>query len=142
LENIGVFKQRIFINDSASTNPESAIAAIRSVSNIGMIILGGLDRGYDFTELVKIIAENKISNFILFPDTQEKISQLLKKICHYQIQIYYCQDMKSAVYNCYKYAPIGSSVLLSTGTPSFNMFANFPDRGEQFKKWVKYYAQS
>src|SRR5690606_10499397 len=51
LEHIGTFQEIDFYDDSISTTPESAIAGIRALGNVDTIILGGVDRGYDFTEL-------------------------------------------------------------------------------------------
>jgi len=134
LEFVGEFKGIKFYDDSISTAPESAIAAIKSLKNIGVLILGGEDRGYDFGRLEKSICEYKIKNVILFPDTGKKILKSRK-----EFNVLETSSMNEAVKFAYKYASVGSICLLSPASPSYKLWNNFDfeERGDEFKKWVK-----
>lgn len=78
LEYVGSFRGIGFYNDSISTTPESTIQAIETLEdNLDTLIVGGLDRGYDFSELVESILQSKIRNLILFPETGKKIRDLI-----------------------------------------------------------------
>ena len=79
LQLIGTYKKIIFYDDAISTTPQSTIFAIKTLKKIGTIFLGGEDRGYDFSELATILAEEKIKNIILFPESGQKIKSLLVK---------------------------------------------------------------
>ncbi|MFS8160157.1 MAG: UDP-N-acetylmuramoyl-L-alanine--D-glutamate ligase [Candidatus Roizmanbacteria bacterium] len=133
-ELVGTYKGIRFINDSASSNPASAIFALKQIKNVKTIILGGLDRGYDIKELVSTLRKSSVENVILFPDLGDKLYTHLsqKKFIVHQVD-----NMKDAVKQSYALTANDSTCLLSPGAPSYNMFSGFPDRGDQFKKWVK-----
>lgn len=126
-----------FVNDAISTTPESTIVAINSFKKkIGSIILGGLDRGYDFTELAKILTINKIKTVILFPDSGNKIKKEILKYTNYEINFYETESMELAVKFAFKNTEKDKICLLSTASPSYNLFKNFEDKGTQFKYHV------
>ncbi|MDD4531046.1 MAG: cyanophycin synthetase, partial [Candidatus Gracilibacteria bacterium] len=133
LEFVGNFKGIDFYDDAISTTPESTIEAIKIFNkNIGTIFLGGLDRGYSFENLVKLIIESEIKNFVLFPDTGAKIKKLLPD----SVRILETKNMKEAVEFAYKNTPAGKVCLLSCASPSYSIWKNFEEKGNEFKKWV------
>jgi len=132
LEFAGNFKGIKFYNDSISTAPESAIAGIEALKDIGTIILGGEDRGYDFTELEKIIKKYKINNIVLFPDTGKRILKSKKGF-----NILETSSMEKAVQFAYANTPKNSICLLSPASPSHNLWKNFEERGDEYVRWVK-----
>lgn len=134
LEPAGTHRGVRFVNDSASSNPVSAMFALSRVKDVDTIILGGLDRGYDVSDLVEHLAHSQIKHIILFPDLGKKIKKSLPKG---RFTVYEARDMKEAVQQSYALTAKGMTCLLSPGAPSYNMFSGFPDRGDQFKKWVK-----
>ncbi|MEA2088658.1 MAG: UDP-N-acetylmuramoyl-L-alanine--D-glutamate ligase, partial [Patescibacteria group bacterium] len=144
LENIGKFKKICFYNDSASVTPESTIEAIKTLGrgNIDTIILGGLDRGYNFDGLVKNILKAEIKNIIFFKNSDKNIWKSLKKI--YQKSDKKCslpekkqiKNMNDCVQQCFKITSPEKICLLSPASPSYLSFKNFKDRGDQFKKEV------
>ena len=140
LEFVGRFADIEFYDDAISTAPESTIAAIESLKNIGTIFLGGEDRGYDFRQLAEIILENKIPNIILFPDSGEKINQELTKTKKSLPKIFETTSMEDAVKFAYQNTPKNTICLLSTASPSYSLWKNFEEKGNQFKSFVKKYA--
>ncbi len=146
LELVGEYKGISFYDDAISTTPESTIAAIDCFdSRIGTLIVGGLDRGYDFEELARKIIHNEIENLICFPGSGEKIAQTVRKLAldeptKQPTKVFYVQDMKAAVEQAYRITAKGKICLLSTASPSYNLFKNFEEKGEKFAQFVKQMA--
>ena len=132
LELVGKFKGIIFYNDASSTNPDSSILAIESLKDIDTIFLGGQDRGYDFSHLEKVIKKYKIRNIVLFPDSGEKIIKNKSGL-----NILNTESMEEAVKFAYQNTLKGKICLLSGASPSYSLWKNFEEKGDQFKHFVK-----
>ncbi|MBQ8411271.1 MAG: UDP-N-acetylmuramoyl-L-alanine--D-glutamate ligase [Ruminiclostridium sp.] len=131
LENIGTFGGVQYITDSISTCPSTAIAAVKSFDKVDTIIIGGMDRGIDYTELVSFINSSDIENIILLPDSGYRIySELDGK----KRNIYKAENLIDAV----RYAKTVTKVrcLLSPAAASYGFYKNFEERGEHFKELV------
>lgn len=136
LENIGTFRNITFYDDALSTTPQSTIAAIKALPYIGTIFLGGSNRGYDFTELAKTLIEYKIPNIAVFPDSGSQILEALQG--HKRLpNILQTSSLEAAVEFAFQSGPPGSICLLSTASPSFSLWKNFEEKGEQFQYFVK-----
>ena len=94
--------------------------------------MGGLDKGGDFIGLRSLITE-KVRALILLGRAKEKISDALGDIT----ETLYVNDIKEAVKVSLSKASPGDVVLLSPGCASFDMFADFEDRGRKFKEAVR-----
>ena len=126
-----------YYDDSFSTTPETAIAAIESFEEPKILILGGSSKNSDFTELGKVISEsNSIKAIIGIGFEWERIKQGIRGLESGIRVIENCKDMKEVVENASKIATVGDVVLLSPACASFGMFENYKDRGDQFKKQV------
>lgn len=136
LQRIGEFRGITFINDSSATTPEAAIFALKHVPKVDTLILGGLDRKLDIQELVDVAISRGVSNYILFPDTQEKIKHALRKGGVSESAIFLCLNMHEAVRVCYQHAGDGGVCLLSPGFASYNSYKNFCARGDDFMQLV------
>jgi len=136
LQLVGVHNNITFYNDSLSTTPESTIAAIQSLESIGTLFLGGQDRGYNFSALAALIAEKKIPNIVLFPDSGETMLTEIKKTGHIPHTLA-TSSMKEAVQFAYANSPSGSTCLLSCASPSCSIFRDYKDRGDQFIEAVE-----
>ncbi|MEK7658299.1 MAG: UDP-N-acetylmuramoyl-L-alanine--D-glutamate ligase [Patescibacteria group bacterium] len=134
LEFIGEFKGIKFYDDAISTTPESTIMAIKSLKNIDTIFLGGEDRGYDFLHLEKTIKKYKINNIVLFPESGKRMK--LKSL-----NILRVKSMEEAVKFAYKHTKEGRVCLLSCASPSYSLWKNFEEKGNQFQSAVKKYAK-
>jgi UDP-N-acetylmuramoylalanine--D-glutamate ligase len=135
LEFIGEFKGIKFYDDAISTTPESTIMAIKALKNIGTIFLGGEDRGYNFLKLEKVLQKYKIKNIILFPESGEKILKFKK-----EFNVLKTSSMEQAIKFAYKHTPQNTVCLLSCASPSYSLWKNFKEKGEQFKFFVKKYG--
>jgi len=127
-EYITTIKGVKYINDTASTTPQSTIMAIEKFKNI-VLIAGGEDKNLNYEELRKKI-KKQVKHLILFPGSA---SNKIKKELDYTP----ANSMKQAVIKASRIAQKGDVVLLSPASASFNMFENEFDRGNQFVKYVK-----
>lgn len=121
-----------FYDDSISTTPGSAIAAIKSFTLPKVLILGGSYKGGDFTDLVKEIKKSNIRQIILMGDEANRIEQFLKDagIVKY-VNLERC-SMFEIVSKAAAAASPGDVVILSPACASFGMFKNYQDRGKKF----------
>jgi len=137
LQKVGTYQQITFYDDAISTTPESTIAALDALPSVGAIILGGLDRGYDFQHLAQVIATKKIPTLIFFPDSGATIRKAIAKTGYVATQQLDAQSMEQAVLFAYAHTPHNTACLLSCASPSYSIFKNFEDKGDQFQEWVK-----
>ena len=143
LQFVGNFRGILFYDDSLSTIPQATIAAIKALGskNISGLILGGYDRGIDFSEMSKMIAHLHLKTIILFPPSGERIYKSIMKEWSASRKnkplFFFVNNMKEAIQICYQYVPRGKICLLSPASPSFGVFKDYRDRGEQFIKYIK-----
>jgi UDP-N-acetylmuramoylalanine--D-glutamate ligase len=133
LERVGEFRGIIFYDNASSTTPESTVAALEALSNVDTILLGGLDRGYGFTKLITAIEEAGIQNVVLFPATGARIKALLPP----RLKTFETERMEEAVRFAYAKTAPGKIVLLSTASPSYSLWTNFSEQGNEFQKWAR-----
>ncbi|SRR6266568_2491475 len=126
-----------YFDDSFSTTPETAIAAIESFDQPKILILGGSSKGSDFTRLGKVIRESdSIKAIIGFGDEWEEIKASFGNLTKQVLFIEGATNMQQIVKAVVKIAQKGDVVLLSPACASFDLFKDYKDRGEQFKKEV------
>lgn len=127
-----------YFNDSFSTTPETAIAAIKAFKNPEILILGGSSKNSDFTELGEVIgsAEN-IKAIIGIGVEWARIKEKIKNVRPDTLIIEGADNMEKIVIAASKIAVPGDVVLLSPACASFDMFKNYKERGKQFKVEVR-----
>ena len=138
LEPVGKIDGVTFYNDSFATGPQPTIAAIKSFTEPTTIILGGSEKGLDYEELGREITKAKnIKTVIIIGQVGPKIIKGLKD-AKYRRSIVNLKTspMQKIVACAYRNTPRGGVVLLSPAAASFDMFADYKDRGNQFKKAV------
>ena len=136
-----------YYNDSASTNPLTAVAAIKSFPSPLILIAGGSDKGADFTVLGEEIARSlHIKTVILMGTTKPKIeaaietaisrlrSETVKR--ENPLELITAETYQEAFMVARFVAKAGDTVLLSPGCASFDMFKNYQERGEIFRSFV------
>ena len=125
-------------NDSVSSSPTRTIAGLKSFDEEIVLIAGGYDKNLDYTPIAKPILE-KVKTLILLGQTSGKIFDAVKNEEEKEgksIDIYICENLKDTVELAKKLAKPNQVVLFSPASASFDLFKNFADRGEQFKKLV------
>lgn len=120
-----------FYDDAISTTPESTIEAIKTLKKIGTIFLGGEDRGYKFAQLEKTLRTHKIPNVVLFPDSGP---HMLKSRAGFNILE--TRSMKKAVEFALANTKPGQICLLSTASPSYSLWKNFEEKGDEFRDCI------
>ncbi len=143
LEFLGKYQGIDFYNDSMSTIPEVTIVTLKSLKNITTLLVGGSPKGSDYSQLARVIVGSKVKTLIVLGQgTGQKVWQEIERInSQTEIEKFEVSDMKKAVEIAYNKTEKGKVCLLSPGAASFNMFKDYQDRGDQFKKMVIDYAK-
>jgi UDP-N-acetylmuramoylalanine--D-glutamate ligase len=128
-----------FYNDSFATGPQPTAAAVKSFTESETLILGGYDKGLEYSELIDAITHaSNISAILLIGDMGPKIEGLLKVAGYTGIMEYLGKpSMKVIVHKAVQVTPLGGVVILSPAAASFDMFKDYKDRGNQFKEQVR-----
>jgi len=134
LEFIGEFSGVKFYNDSISTVPESTIEAIKTLGKIDTLLLGGFDRGIDYSSLTDYLLKTEVNNFIFMGKAGDRILKLLKDRGVDPKKINLANNMEEAFSIIKSKAKKGGLCLLSPAASSYDMFKNFEHRGDAFKK--------
>ena len=122
-----------FINDSKATNVNSSWFALESMKKQVVWIVGGVDKGNEYSDLFSIVKE-KVKAIICLGDSNTNIIQSFQGKVETIVQ---ASSMKEAVNHSFNLAEKGETVLLSPACASFDLFKNFEDRGLQFKNAVR-----
>ncbi len=132
IEDCGVRAGVRYINDSKGTNPDAAVRAVLSFENI-ILIAGGYDKGARYDELIESFY-GRVKALVLMGATAGKIRSAAEKAGF--SDIYMAGTMKEAVETASRLSRPGDTVLLSPACASWDMYDNFEDRGDDFKKCV------
>ncbi len=122
-----------YINDSKATNVNATYYALDSMSAPTVWIVGGVDKGNDYKELMPLVRE-KVKAIICLGNDNSKIVYAFGNVVDLMVETY---AMEEAVKVAYKIAERGDTVLLSPACASFDLFENYEDRGHQFKEAIK-----
>ena len=133
LEKVLKINNVMYINDSKATNVNATFYALDSMENPTVWILGGVDKGNDYSELLPLVNE-KVKAIICLGVDNQKIINAFGNIVDTIIET---DSMTMAVQVAYKLAERNNTVLLSPACASFDLFENYEDRGRQFKEAVR-----
>ncbi|MDR2467260.1 MAG: UDP-N-acetylmuramoyl-L-alanine--D-glutamate ligase [Prevotellaceae bacterium] len=133
LEKVKKIRGVEFINDSKATNVNSAWYALESVPGKIVWIVGGTDKGNDYSALMEP-ARKKVKAIVCLGIDNKKIIEIFQNIVP---TITETRSAKDAVSQCMALSEPGDTVLLSPACASFDLFENYEDRGRQFKKAVR-----
>lgn len=134
MEFVGKFKDVLYYNDSIATIPESAISTITTLKDISSLIIGGMDRGIDYSSFIDFLNNSSIKNIICLPITGHLIAD---KISNSAINIYRINTMEEAVEIAKNVTEKNKICLLSPAAASYGFYKNFQERGNEFKRLVK-----
>ena len=134
LEKVATVRGIQFINDSKATNVNSCWYALQSMTTKTVLILGGKDKGNDYTEIEELV-RTKCSALVYLGLHNEKLHKFFDR---FGLPVADVQTgMKDAVEAAFQLAKKGETVLLSPCCASFDLFKSYEDRGDQFKKYVR-----
>lgn len=122
-----------FINDSKATNVNAVYYALESMNTPTVWIVGGTDKGNDYTELTDLV-KKKVRAIVCLGVDNSKIVSAFEGVVDNLVET---RSMQDAVRAAYMLARKGDTVLLSPACASFDLFENYTDRGNQFKKEIK-----
>jgi len=132
LESVAVIKGVEFVNDSKATNVDSVVYGLGSYSGPLIWIAGGVDKGNDYS-IIKDEVKKKVKALICLGKDNGKLKTSFGDIVS---QIYETQSVKELVHQALQVAEPGDVVLLSPACASFDLFKNYEDRGNQFRRAV------
>lgn len=134
LELVEIIDEITFVNDSKGTNPDSSIKALESFSEPIILIAGGKNKGSDFSELAARIKE-KVKDLVLVGQAAPEIRRAVEEIGY--SNIHPAATFEEAITTAAGLARRGDVVLLSPACASWDMFRNYEERGELFKRIVR-----
>ncbi len=133
LEKVCDVKGVHYINDSKATNVDACWYALESMKTPTVLIIGGKDKGNDYSSIIPLVREKCVGLVYLGADNKK----LHDNFDQLGIPVRDTHSMKDCVAACYEMARPGDTVLLSPCCASFDLFKNMEDRGEQFKTLVR-----
>ena len=133
MEHVATVRGVEFVNDSKATNVNSTWYALESMTKPTILILGGVDKGNDYSLIAELVKE-KVKAIVCMGTENRKIHEAFGDIVSLIVNT---ENAKDAVQSAFHFANKGDVVLLSPACASFDLFKNYEDRGNQFKKAVK-----
>lgn len=133
MEHVATVRGVEFINDSKATNVNSTWFALESLQKKAILILGGVDKGNDYT-LIEDLVKEKVRAIVCMGVDNKKIREAFKETVKTIIDTHSAHD---AVKTAFSLAAKGDAVLLSPACSSFDLFNNYEERGKKFKEAVK-----
>lgn len=142
LEYVGALEGVDYYDDSISTTVESAISAIKSVENIGTVLVGGMERGIDYEPLVTFLLAHPIDNVICMYDSGKRIYDRIGECADgpTATNFVYVPDLTAAVACAREVTAAGKACVLSPAAASYGAFKNFEHRGNVFRALLGFEA--
>ena len=133
LEKVLKINNVMYVNDSKATNVNATFYALDSMQTPTVWIVGGVDKGNDYSELFSLVNEN-VKAIICLGVENSKIIDAFGNLVDVMVE---AQSMDEAIKAAYRLSQRGDTVLLSPACASFDLFENYEDRGRQFKNAVR-----
>ena len=140
LELVGTFGGVTFVNDSISTISQAAISACQALGKVDFLLLGGHDRGIDYTPLVEFLREQPVPHLLFTGKAGERMMQMLQNgsvVAHFSKY----NSMEEAFDYLSTHAKVGDVCLLSPAASSYDQYKNFEERGAKFKALAKGFSR-
>lgn len=132
-ELVGTFGGVTFYNDSISTIPQAAIAALNTIKNVTFLLLGGYDREIDYMPLIEHLKKNPVRHLLFTGNAGKRMFDMLKCI-GYQSDMCVFNNLQEAFSIVKNKAEKGDVCLLSPAAASYDRYKNFEERGRMFKE--------
>ena len=132
LEFVGKYKDILFYDNSIATIPQATIEAVKALKEVNTLIIGGMDRGINYGELIDFINQSNIENIICMPKTGHDIAERIKNK-----NVYKVETMEGAVEIAKQETQKEKICLLSPAAASYGFFRNFEEKGDIYKQLVK-----
>ena len=136
LEYIGNVKGIEFYNDSISTIPQATIEALNTLPKTETLILGGFDRGIDYSVLIDHLAAHPVSNLIFTGEAGKRMMEMVKNNSKIQSKIFFETEYEAIVDIAFRVTTPGNICLLSPAASSYDRFKNFEYRGDFFRQLI------
>lgn len=139
LQYIGTVDGVKYYDDSISTICDTAIQALNSVKDADTVLIGGMDRGIDYEELITFLSSHSIANIILMAATGKRIyEEIHKKYADFNEigRLHLVETLEEAVLLAKRLTAKGRSCVMSPAAASYGIFKNFEERGEVFNRLV------
>ncbi len=141
MEKVGTFQGITFYNDCIATIPHAVLCAVEALKAVDTLIVGGKDRGLDYSGFVAALEKSRIRNIIGTPDTGHAIVNALHAR-NSEKNAVAAADLDEAVRAAYSYTEKGKICLLSPAASSYNVYKNFEEKGRHYKELVRKYGKT
>lgn len=131
LELVGKFDDVLYYDNSIGTIPMATIEAVKALKHVDTLIIGGMDRGLDYSDFINFLNNSDINNIICMPKTGHDIAKKLR-----EEKCYIVDTLEEAVNTAKKVTKKGKICLLSPAAASYGFFKNFEEKGNLYKKLV------
>lgn len=142
LQKVGTFSGITFYNDSISTIPAAAMAAVKALGKVGTLILGGFDRGIDYRPIAEFLPQSGVRNLVFVGEAGKRMHDLFLERLQSgyapesPVMMLSSNDYAEIVDWCYAHTSAGAICLLSPAASSYDQFKNFEERGRVFSQLV------
>ena len=137
MEYVGEYKGIHFYNDSIATIPEAAIQSVTALKVVDTLILGGFDRGIDYSPLVDFVTQSELKNLIFLGAAGMRICDAIVAKNIFLGKVIHVSTIAEAVRKAYELTRVGRICLLSPAAASYDQFKNFEERGDVYKKEIR-----
>ncbi len=134
LEYVGYFASIHFYNDSIATIPEASIMAVKAIPETDTLLLGGFDRGLDYSDLYRFLNNSSVRNFIFMGPAGERMMEEFENVFTKKKNCLFVKSLGEAFAHIPKITRQKKACLLSPAAASYDQYKNFEERGWEYKK--------
>lgn len=136
LQFVGEYAGVKWYDDAIATIPRAVECGVAGLGDVDTLIIGGMDRGLDYSEFEDYLCGCNVRNIVCLPDTGHAIGQnLIRRRCGKMV--YQAEDMEQAVQMAANITEKGKSCLLSPAASSYNVYRNFEHKGDDFQRCIR-----
>ncbi len=137
LEYLGEYRGIHFYNDSISTIPEACMEAVKAIPDVDTLIVGGFDRGIDYSGLAVFLSDTDIRNLILVGAAGKRIGEQMEQHSLKEKKLFHIRRFDDFRPIAFRETRPGHACLLSPAAASYDEFNNFEERGKRFRELIR-----